>query len=117
MSDMVMTSYPGLPPRLFISQLCPTFLHGCEIKSGREAWVREVNLVMHGSEYFSVLRFRAAVTRIILVAAFSFLVSAISDKNMLNCKGCEDSLIVSTRFFCNHKKTCNFPHRDVSTRP
>ena len=40
---VVVTSYPGLPPRLLSRSRggkAPTFLHGCEIKSRQEAWVR-----------------------------------------------------------------------------
>ena len=33
------TSYPGLPPRLYLAAV-GTILRSCEIKSEREAWVR-----------------------------------------------------------------------------
>ena len=42
-SGIIITSFPGLPPRLYFAAVEKSpgdFLHGCEIKSGQEAWER-----------------------------------------------------------------------------
>ena len=48
-SYYLVTSYPGLPHRLYLAAM-ETFLRGCEIRSGWEAWVRGYYLVVWDSQ-------------------------------------------------------------------